>query len=143
MPTKPNWTFNESSHWSFLMKRIRPVSFLRLLVVSLALLTAGRPASGQTLSGTLSNFDVFNQTGQESHGFEIELDGITSQDIASTFGGTYIRYGDPKKVDFPGGVLIRYASPYDSVRQVFTPSLPIAPAITPTAGGPGWPGGAP
>ncbi len=126
------------------MKRICPVSFFSFLVVSLAFLAAARPAAGQTLSGTLSNFDVFNQTGHESHGFEIELDGISSQDIASTFGGTYIRYGDPGTVDFPGGALIRYASPYDSVRRVFTVGTPVPPSpITATSGHSCWTGGAP
>ena len=31
-----------------------------------------------TLFGTLSNFDVVNDTGQEAYGFEIELHGISS-----------------------------------------------------------------
>lgn len=44
--------------------------FVALLATALL---AARPAPAQTF-GALSNFDVFNDTGQECHGFEIELD---------------------------------------------------------------------
>lgn len=36
-----------------------------------------RVADAQTTYGTLSNFDVVNDTGQPCHGFEIELEGIS------------------------------------------------------------------
>jgi uncharacterized protein (TIGR03437 family) len=111
--------------------------------MSIAILFAAGAAPAQTLSGTLSNFDVFNDTGQVSHGFEIELDGIKSTDIAYAFGGTYIRYGDPTVVSIPGGVVVRYASAYDPVRHfaVGTP-IPVTP-VTPTAGHQCWTGGSP
>jgi len=80
-----------------------------------------RPALGQTTFGTLNNFDVFNDTGQECHGFEIELDGVSSTDVSLTFGSPYQRYGNPTVVDFSGGVYIRYESPYDLGSQAFTP----------------------
>ena len=65
--------------------------------------------------GTLSNFDVFNDTGEETHGFEIELDGVSSSDISYTFGAPYqYRYGTPTLENFAGGVYVRYASPYDA-----------------------------
>lgn len=95
-----------------------------------------------TMFGALSNFDVFNDTGQECHGFEIELDGVTSQDVLFTFGDPYERYGNPKVVDFAGGVYVRYESPYDSVKQMFTQTTPLAPSvITPTGGHACWTGG--
>jgi hypothetical protein len=56
-----------------------------LLLMSLVVL---RSAAAQTF-GTLSNFDVFNDTGTECHGFEIELDGIPADKVVYTFGGTY------------------------------------------------------
>ncbi len=34
------------------------------------------PVRATTLYGSLSNFDVINDTGQTAHGFEIELDGL-------------------------------------------------------------------
>jgi uncharacterized protein (TIGR03437 family) len=98
------------------------------------------PAFAQTLSGSLSNFDVFNDTGEQPHGFEIELEGLTSKDVGFTFGGTYIRYGDPVLVDFPGGVVVRYASPTDSTGH-FTVGTPVPAAFTPTAGHQCWTGG--
>jgi uncharacterized protein (TIGR03437 family) len=107
-----------------------------------AFLTIGA-ASAQTLTGSLSNFDVFNDTGRQSHGFEIELDGLTSKDVASTFGAPYIRYGDPTIVAIPGGVVVRYASPKDAAGH-FTAGTPVPVSpITPTAGHSCWTGGAP
>jgi hypothetical protein len=100
-------------------------------------------ATAQTLFGTLTNFDVFNDTGQEAYGFEIELEGISSADITSVFGGTFIRYGNPRVVDYPGGVRVRYESSYDDLHQTFLVSTPVPPSITPTAGHSCWTGGAP
>ena len=34
------------------------------------------PANASTAYGDLNNFDVFNDTGAECHGFEIELDDV-------------------------------------------------------------------
>lgn len=49
--------------------------------------------------GTLSNFDVVNDTGGACHGFEIELEDVGPDDVAYTFGGSYIRYGAPEVVN--------------------------------------------
>ncbi|HZR84267.1 MAG TPA: PEP-CTERM sorting domain-containing protein [Candidatus Binatia bacterium] len=107
-----------------------------------SLLAIASSAAASTTFGSLSNFDVFNDTGQECHGFEIELDGVTSADVSYTFGAPYERYGNPKIVDFPGGVFVRYESPYDPVQQAFTQATPMAPAvITPTDGHACWTGG--
>jgi hypothetical protein len=55
--------------------------------------------------------------------------------VLYTFGAPWNRYGDPVKVDFPGGVHVRYLSPYDPAIGKFTTSTPMAPAvITPTDG---------
>jgi hypothetical protein len=59
------------------------------MITLLFLLVVGYPtsvATAQTIYGTLDNFDVINDTGGETHGFEIELEGITSSDVAYTFG---------------------------------------------------------
>ena len=75
-------------------------------------------ASAEVQYGTLSNFDVFNDTGEETHGFEIELDGVSSSDITYTFGAPYqARYGTPTIENFAGGVYVRYASPYEPAEQ--------------------------
>ncbi len=110
-------------------------------LMAIGLFVAGG-AAAQTTFGTLSNFDVFNDTGEETHGFEIELDGLSSSDVTFTFGSPYQRYGNPVVVDFAGGVYVRYESPYDAVNQVFAAATPKAPAvITPTQGHACWTGG--
>jgi uncharacterized protein (TIGR03437 family) len=109
-------------------------------VFLLALLAIG-PVSAQTLlTGSLSNFDVLNDTGQQCHGFEIELHGLTSKDVGFTFGAPYIRYDLPTVVDIPGGVVVRYASPKDAAGH-FTPGTPVAQSLTPTTGHQCWTGG--
>lgn len=108
---------------------------LGLFVIALLafLLLPARPAAAQITFGTLSNFDVFNDTGQETHGFEIELDGLSDTDVIYTFGAPYNRYGDPIKVNFLGGVYVRYMSPY--ANGAFTERTVLAPSvITPTDG---------
>jgi hypothetical protein len=100
------------------------------------------PTSAQTTFGTLSNFDVFNDTGAECHGFEIELDGISADKVVYTFGGTYERYGNATVTNFAGGTFVRYESPWDAVNLKFTQTTPMAPAvITPTNGHACWTGG--
>jgi len=94
--------------------------------------------------GSLSNFDVFNDTGAPTNGFEIELDGITPSQVSYEFGAPYERYGNPTVTAIHGGVdtMVIYASPYDSASGQFTASTPVAPnPITPTMGHQCWTGG--
>jgi len=123
----------------------RRLSLVWTLALPLALLAFMAPAtaSAEVQYGTLSNFDVFNDTGEETHGFEIELDGVSSSDISYTFGAPYqARYGTPTIENFAGGVYVRYASPYDGATKEFTQGTPLAPTpITPTAGHQCWTGG--
>ena len=66
---------------------------LRSIVLLLSAVVLSVMANGYALAqntfGTLSNFDVFNDTGEETHGFEIELDGIAGTDVSFTFGAPY------------------------------------------------------
>jgi len=104
--------------------------------------SAGVASRTVTQFGTLSNFDVFNDTGQETHGFEIELDGISASDVTYEFGAPYERYGNPIIVPFSGGVDVIYASPYDPAAKQFTEGTPVAPTpITATGGHECWTGG--
>lgn len=114
----------------------------------LASVLAAPPASADITFGALSNFDVFNDTGGDCNGFEIELDGVSAQDISYTFGAPWNRYGDPRvvnKTDTAGnvvGVFVRYESPYDATGRRFVQATPQPPAllaspplpITPTDG---------
>ena len=102
----------------------------RTLVVALALLGPGSRAMGSTMYGTLSNFDVVNDTGEVCRGFEIELDGISPSDIYSTFGSPYIRYGDPTITATATGTLVRYASPYGANGWAVGTPIPSGPFPT-------------
>ena len=122
---------------------LAPRGGMQIALLALSLVAA-RAASAQTTYGTLSNFDVFNDTGQECHGFEIELEGLSSADVTYTFGAPYERYGNPTVEDDPAGgrVYVRYKSSWDPAAQKFTATTPLAPAvITPTNGHACWTGG--
>lgn len=74
-----------------------------------ALLAAGA-AQATNVFGTLGNFDVVNDTGQEAHGFEIDLEGLSLSDVTDTFGGagrgfptTVERYGAPTLTTYNTG----------------------------------------
>lgn len=110
---------------------------IRRLAMSTAclLLLAGSASLGSASSfGTLSNFDVVNDTGHECHGFEIELEDLRPSDVPYTFGGTYTRYGTPEVLDTTVDpahprVLVRYRH-WDGSQWAATPVAPAA--ITPS-----------
>lgn len=94
---------------------------------ALALAWLGAPAHAQTMFGSLSNFDVVNDTGEICRGFEIELEGVSSSDIWSTFGSPYIRYGDPTIVPTATGIIVRYASTFGPSGWAVGTPLPSGP----------------
>ena len=103
-----------------------------LLGAGLAVVSFSGPANATTMFGSLSNFDVINDTGEVCHGFEIELEGVHPAEIAFTFGSPYIRYGDPVKIDTGTGTIVRYASTFGgSGWAVGTPVQdPLNPIVT-------------
>jgi hypothetical protein len=100
----------------------------------LGILSAPTASYGQslTLFGSLSNFDVYNDTGQDAYGFEIELDGL--QPAQAYYFFTATRYGAPTVSAFPGGVYVRYASSWNSSTQQFTAATRVPASFTPTFG---------
>jgi hypothetical protein len=98
--------------------------------VALALVWLALPAHAQTLFGSLSNFDVVNDTGQICRGFEIELEGISPPDVAFTFGNPYIRYGDPSIVATGTGTIVRYASAFGASGWAVGTPVPSGPFPT-------------
>lgn len=113
-----------------------------LVTIPGAAQASAKHTAAVTQFGTISNFDVFNDTGQVTEGFEIELDGVSSTDITYTFGAPYERYGNPTIIPFAGGVYVRYAAPWDAANQKFTVGTPVAPTpIAGTAGHQCWTGG--
>jgi hypothetical protein len=106
------------------------------------------PVAAQTppiTYGTLDNFDVINDTGGETHGFEIELEGIAPADVAYAFGAPNIRYGDPTiSPTLTGGVIVRWAASYDAITGTWNTFTPIAiPPYLPTDGHSCWMYGVP
>jgi len=94
-------------------------------------------ASAQ-INGSLSNFDTFNDSGVEAHGFEIELDGISASDVQYWFGAPYNRYGTPIITDFVrgnvSGAKVRWEATKDANGN-FVETTAMAPANpTPTDG---------
>jgi hypothetical protein len=105
---------------------MKPIAIATLLLLT----PIASQAQTAVLFGALSNFDILNDTGQVTYGFEIELDGISS------IGGAYIgnRYGQPAVVPFQGGVYVRYMSPWDAAAQRFVTGTIVATNFTPTTG---------
>lgn len=114
------------------MIRLRPVP------LAFALLALGsHAASASTAYGDLNNFDAVNDTGQDCHGFEIELDDVRSTDITYTYDWNH--YGAPKireDLSDPAHpkVIVRYESAKnpDGTWAAFT-AMPLAP-LAPTDG---------
>ena len=115
------------------MNRLSFPTVLASWMTALSLLIVNELAFGiaaPTMYGTLSNFDVINDTGQPTNGFEIELEGISPGDVVYTFGDSgdpsvpYIRYGKPTVLRNAAGTgtIVRYASPY--VSGTFTEATP-------------------
>jgi hypothetical protein len=99
----------------------------------IAVLTAftATPAIASTSYGDLNNFDVFNDTGTDCHGFEIELDDVHSTDITYTY--DYNHYGTPKITEDNSDaahpkVFVRYAATFDATSgySAYT-AIPLAP----------------
>lgn len=104
----------------------------RAVTASLFALSINGVARAETTFGALSNFDVVNDTGGDCHGFEIELDGISSHEVTYTFGAPYERYGDPEIVDSPDALgnprtFVRYRSAWNPGSQSFVEATPVAP----------------
>ncbi len=119
----------------------RLVSTARRIAMTLFAGCAGAAFASPTLYGSLSNFDVYNDTGAETHGFEIELHGVSASDVSYTFGGDYNRYGSPRIDSFEGGIFVRYLSTYDAAKGTFLSATPVPVSFSPTDGHSCWSGG--
>jgi len=125
--------------------------FLSIAATTIALgagvVTIATQAGATTppITGSLSNFDVFNDTGQTTRGFEVELDGIAPSNVPYEFGAPYERYGNPTVSAIHNGAdtLIVYASPYDANAAGWQVGTPVPVAITATMGHQCWTGGSP
>jgi hypothetical protein len=103
-----------------------------LVVAALALAPLQGQTQGTTVFGSPANFDVYNDTGQDAFGFQIELDGLTPQQVIDFFPQS--RYGAPTIVPFTGGVYVRYQAQWDPNSQTFSAATVTPAAFTPTGG---------
>jgi hypothetical protein len=123
--------------------RARFAAALGLALTTLLAPVAAR-AQSVAIVGSLANFDVLNNTGQDAHGFEIQIEGIQSADIYRIFGywpvygGNVIRYGAGTAIDYPGGVYVRWTSPWDPATQTFTQATPVPTSLTMVPGESCW-----
>jgi hypothetical protein len=115
------------------MKQIRSSTRKTFLngafIAILAAVPAGLHAQTPAIFGTPSNFDVLNDTGQDVHGFEVELDGLQPADLGGVW--SFSRY--PYQIlTTPAGIVIHWASPYASTQYQTTTVVPAV--FAPTGG---------
>ncbi|MGL4207540.1 MAG: hypothetical protein ACRCRW_15655, partial [Aeromonadaceae bacterium] len=103
------------------------------VIVTIALLLGSGQALASAAYGDLNNFDAVNDTNQNCHGLEIELDGIHSTEITYTY--DWSRYGTPiiREDIAPDGVtprvFVRFESKKDPVtNQFLATTVPQDPA---------------
>jgi len=100
-------------------------------IAGLAVGLGSGPAAA-SVYGPLDNFDVVNDTGQETCGFEIEIEGVHKAEVYRTFEAPYIRYEPPTLTDTPTGVVIRYQGAWDAASHTFLQKTPpAAPGYVP------------
>ncbi len=109
------------------------MAFIALLVVGA---TSSARAQSSAAYGTINNFDVVNGTGQECHGFEIEIEDVHSADITYTYGWNH--YGTPRISEDNSNpahprVIVRYAAVLTNGGWSAYTSIPTN-AIAPTDG---------
>jgi len=90
-----------------------------------AVVALGAPAMAQAQSaiiyGSLSNFDIANDTGKTCHGFEVQLEGLTPAQYGGSFNAN--RYGDPVVAATPTGTTVTWKTSHNSSGWV-TRTLP-------------------
>jgi hypothetical protein len=82
-----------------------------LALAALAVAPSAAQAQSAIIYGSLSNFDISNDTGRVCHGFEIEFEGVAPSDVPGGFSAN--RYGMPRTLATPTGTKLRWESPFD------------------------------
>lgn len=121
----------EDKSGSFVRRNSRQINMFLTFLILLVWLPVLALAQTATVQGNLSNFDVINETGQETHGFEIEIQGASEGDLYYTGFGQ--RYGRGTVTPYTGGVRIRWSSPYDSTSHHYSYSTPTYTPRTPVS----------
>jgi hypothetical protein len=114
------------------LSSVRRAAAAAAFALALFALAPALRAQTATVSGSLSNFDVVNDTGRDAHGFEIQLEGLQPNDVISTF--TVQRYGSPQIAAYATGVYVRWSSAYDANASQFAQTTVQHTAGAPFAG---------
>ena len=130
-----------------MQKRVEPGSMARNLILtalmSAALVSVSAGVQAQVvMAGNYQNFDVLNNTGAPTYGFEMEVWGVSKSQLTrifpSNFNAGVIRYGFGTATDFPGGVYVRWIAPWDAAAGQFTTATPVPPSLTTVPGDSCW-----
>jgi hypothetical protein len=113
------------------MKQQSFTSFVGVLAGALLAIQGAAHAQSATIYGSVGNFDVANNQHREAHGFELELEGVHPEDVASTFDSQ--RYGRPSIIATETGTIVRWSSGYDFASG-FTATTAPHPDAAPLAG---------
>src|SRR5689334_20977895 len=120
----------------------RNLIFSALMSAGLLSFSAGAHAQGIVMAGNYQNFDVLNNTGGLTCGFEMEVWGVSKSQLTrifpSNFNAGVIRYGFGTATDFPGGVLVRWAATYDVATGTYSTATPVPQSLTSVPGDSCW-----
>lgn len=98
-------------------------------LAALALVLFGQTvvqAQTAQVTAALGNFDVVNYTTYPAHGYEVEIESVNASAVYATF--SVERYGVPKIISTPTGIIVRYESAYDAAnKQWIETTIPHAP----------------
>ncbi len=117
---------------------------LPMAAVALALFAAPYAAQAQSIvmAGNYQNFDVLNNTGAPTYGFEMEVRGVSKSQVTrifpSNFNAGVIRYGFGTATDIAGGVLIRWAATYNPATGTYSTSTPVPASLKAVPGDSCW-----
>ena len=124
------------------MKPSRSLTVAAAIAASLACAAPAAHAQAVVMAGNYQNFDVLNNTGGMACGFEMEVHGVSSSQLTrifpSNFNASVIRYGFGTATDFPGGVFVRWESPYDPASGQFTSCTPVPLTMSTVPGDSCW-----
>lgn len=132
-----------------MQKRVEPRSMVRSLIIGALMSVLGIMsvptdvrAQAVVMAGSYQNFDVLNNTGAPTYGFEMEVWGVSASQLTrifpSNFNAGVIRYGFGTATDFPGGVYVRWIAPWDPATGQFTTATPVPPSLSTVPGDSCW-----
>jgi hypothetical protein len=123
-------------------RRLSRRTALALAALCLSAAPLASHAQAINMAGSYQNFDVLNNTGGPTYGFEMEVHGISRSQLTRIFPSNFyagvIRYGFGAAADIPGGVLVRWAAPYDAATGRFTTFTPVPASLTTVPGDSCW-----